>query len=166
MAPDLFRIPGPWRGRLFVITRPRGDDWLEDEVKGWRTAGITVVLSMLELEEAEQLGLSLESIIAAKSDIRLISFPIPDRGLPASKNTFLELMRQIGAELESGETVAVHCRQGIGRSGLAAIGLLLNSGMNVEEAIENVSSARGIRVPETSEQLSWIRALVGSRVAR
>ena len=84
MTPDLFWIPGPWRGRLAVITRPRGGDWLEDEVKGWRLAGINVVVSLLESEEAEQLGLSLECKIAANSDVRVISLPVPDRGLPSS----------------------------------------------------------------------------------
>ena len=74
-------------------------------------------------------------------------------------------MQQVGQELESGMTVAVHCRQGVGRSGLTAIGLLLNSRMNVDDAIESVSKARGITAPETAEQLSWIRALAGSRVA-
>ena len=43
MNPDLFWIPGPWRGRLAVATRPRGGDWLEDEVNGWRRAGLDVV---------------------------------------------------------------------------------------------------------------------------
>lgn len=165
MTPDLFWIPGPWRGRLAVITRPRGGDWLEDEAKGWRLAGINVVVSLLESEEAEQLGLSLESKIAANSDVRFVSFPIPDRGLPASKEAFLGLMQQVSQELKSGLTVAVHCRQSIGRSGLTAIGLLLNSGVNVEDAIESVSKARGITVPETAEQLLWIRGLAGSRVA-
>ena len=165
MTPDQFWIPGPWRGRLAVITRPRGGDWLEDEVKGWRLAGIDVVVSLLELEEAEQLDLSLESKIAANSDVLVISFPVADRGLPPSKEAFLGLIQQVAQELESGMTVAVHCRQGIGRSGLIAIGLLVNSGMNVEDAIESVSKARGITVPETAEQLSWIRALAGSRVA-
>ena len=165
MTPDLFWIPGPWRGRLAVMTRPRGGDWLEDEAKGWRQAGINVVVSLLESEEAEQLGLSLESKIAANSDVRFVSFPVPDRGLPASKEAFLGLMQQVSQELKSGLTVAVHCRQSIGRSGLTAIGLLLNSGMNVEDAIESVSKARGIKAPETAEQLLWIRDLAGSQVA-
>jgi len=52
MNPDLFWIPGPWRGRLAVATRPRGGDWLADEAAGWRRAGLDVVVSLLENEEA------------------------------------------------------------------------------------------------------------------
>ena len=57
MKPDLFWIPGPWRGRLAVATRPRGGDWLEDEAIGWRRAGIDVIVSLLEEDEAAQLDL-------------------------------------------------------------------------------------------------------------
>src|SRR5260370_126959 len=48
MNPDLFWIPGPWRGRLAVATRPRGGDWLEDEASGWRRAGLDLVFRCLE----------------------------------------------------------------------------------------------------------------------
>lgn len=61
MKPDLFWIPGPWRGRLAVATRPRGGDWLEDEAAGWRRAGIDVVVSLLEEHEAGQLDLHGEA---------------------------------------------------------------------------------------------------------
>src|SRR5215472_3508891 len=58
MKPDLFWIPGPWRGRLAVATRPRGGDWLEDELRSWREAGVDLSVSLLEPDEAAQLDLS------------------------------------------------------------------------------------------------------------
>jgi hypothetical protein len=57
MTPDLFWIVAPWRGRLAIATRPRGGDWLEDELKGLRRAGVDVVVSLLETNEADQLDL-------------------------------------------------------------------------------------------------------------
>jgi hypothetical protein len=84
MNPNLFWIPGPWPGRMAVATRPRGGDWLEDEADGWRRAGLDVVVSLLEEEEAAQLELTSEGDIARAKGIQLISFPIPDRGVPAS----------------------------------------------------------------------------------
>lgn len=57
-----------------------------------------------------------------------ISFPIPDGGVPASIPAALSLLRRIIGALEEGKTVAVHCRQGIGRSGLIAAGALMSSG--------------------------------------
>jgi hypothetical protein len=51
MNPDLFWIPGPWRGRLAVVMRPRGGDRLEDEADAWRRAGLDVIVSLLEKDE-------------------------------------------------------------------------------------------------------------------
>jgi protein-tyrosine phosphatase len=166
MIPDLFWIAGPWSGRLAIATRPRGDDWLEDEVSGWRRAGIHVVVSLLESDEAGQLGLSEESRVAEAHGIRFISFPIPDRGVPASVPATIALMASIAGALEEGKNVAIHCRQGIGRSGLIAAGILATSGANPDDAIKAVSSARGLAVPETSEQRLWIQRLKTPAVIR
>lgn len=159
MSHDLFWIAGPWRGRLAIATRPRGDDWLRDEVSGWRRSGIDVVVSLLEIDESDQLGLLEESKVAEANGIRFISFPIPDRGVPPSVPAAVSLMSNIAGALDEGKNVAVHCRQGIGRSGLIAAGVLATSGLNPEDAIEAVSSARGLPVPETSAQRLWIQGL-------
>ena len=159
MTPDLFWIPGPWRGKLAVATRPRGGDWLADEVNSWRRAGLDVVLSLLEKDEAAQLELAHEAAIAESKSIHFISFPIPDRGVPASTRDALALLSDIAATLDAGQNVAVHCRQGIGRSGLIAAGLLVLSGMGAEKSIAAVSAARGQAIPETPAQLQWIRRL-------
>jgi protein-tyrosine phosphatase len=164
MNPNLFWIPGPWRGRLAVATRPRGGDWIEDEAAGWRRAGLDVVVSLLENEEAAQLDLVHERDAAETNGVDFISFPIPDRGVPVSMPTVLSLLRGIVGALEEGKKVAVHCRQGIGRSGLIAAGVLISSGIGAEKAIEVISSARGLAVPETPAQLEWIHHLPSERL--
>jgi protein-tyrosine phosphatase len=159
MTPDLFWIPGPWRGRLAIATRPRGGDWLDDEAISWRRAGIHVVVSLLEPAEASQLNLTDEGRAADENDIRFISFPIPDRGVPASAQEALSLIARMAGLLEEGKTVIVHCRQGVGRSGLIAAGVLMASGQSPTAAIKIVSSARGVAIPETPEQLLWAEQL-------
>jgi hypothetical protein len=99
MNPDLFWIPGPWRGRLAVVTRPRGGDWIEDEVEGWRRSGLEIVVSLLEKDEAAQLELGDERDAAESKSIQFISFPIPDRGVPASTPAALSLLRNISSAL-------------------------------------------------------------------
>lgn len=165
MNPDLFWIPGPWPGRLAVIGRPRGGDWLEDEVSAWQTAGLDVIVSLLEPEEAAQLELLAEETLAQSKNVQFISFPIPDRGVPASTRDVLVLFAKIAGKLEEGKKVAIHCRQSVGRSGMAAAGLLITAGMGVDQAIEVVSAARGQDVPETVEQLRWIRHLPAEQLA-
>ena len=159
MKPKLFWILGPWRGRLAVASRPRGGDWLEDEITGWRKAGLDVVVSLLEKDEAAQFELGHEGEVAESKGVRFISFPIPDRGVPASTREALSLFSRIAAALDEGKNVALHCRQGIGRSGLIAAGVLLTSGMGVDKALEVVGAARGEAIPETPAQLQWIRHL-------
>lgn len=159
MKDDLFWIPDPWRGRLAIAARPRGGDWLDDEVRAWRRAGIDVVVSLLEDDETAQLDLIAEERIAEGQSISFISFPIPDRGVPESTEAAVEVIGRIAEQLESGRNVAVHCRQGIGRSGLIAAAVLMHSGLRPEKAIEIVSAARGIAIPETVEQRRWVDQL-------
>jgi len=159
MTPELFWIPGPWRGRLAIAARPRGGDWLDDEASGWRRAGIDVIVSVLEADEAAQLDLVGEAQAARTNGVRFISFSIPDRGVPPSTPAAVSLIAAISDALESGQKVAVHCRQGLGRSGLIAAGVLASAGIDPDRAIEVVSSARGQTVPETPDQRSWIRRL-------
>jgi len=164
MTPELYWIPGPWRGKLAVAARPRGGDWLEDEARGWRSAGLDVIVSLLEKEEAVQLELADEPNFARANDLVFISFPIPDRGVPATVSDALRVLRTIQDALEQGKKLAIHCRQGVGRSGLMAAGVLVNSGMTADEAIDVVSAARGETIPETTVQLQWIRQLPSERI--
>ena len=51
MQAHVFWVAGPWPGRLGILLRPRGGDWLGDEASAWREAGIDMVVSLLEPEE-------------------------------------------------------------------------------------------------------------------
>lgn len=86
MRTKVFWVAGPWQGRLGILTRPRGGDWLRDETQAWREAGINVVVSLLEPEEEAQLVLTDESAAAATSGVEFRPFPIPDRGCLAPEN--------------------------------------------------------------------------------
>jgi protein-tyrosine phosphatase len=159
MKSELFQIHGPWRGHLAVVPRPRGGDWLEDEARNWRRNDIDVIVSLLEDEEAAQLNLQEEGVAAEGSGIQFISFPIPDRGVPASTPAALSLIADISSALEHGKNVAIHCRQSIGRAGLIASATLIAFGVAPDQAINTVSVARGLPVPETTEQVDWLRRL-------
>ncbi len=165
MAPELFWIPGPWRGRLAISSRPRGGDWLEDEVRAWLRANLDVVVSLLEREEQRELGLEEEGPLVEAAGLRFVSFPIPDLGVPASRTLAAFLVQEFSRDLESGRNVAVHCRQGVGRSGLIAAGALIVAGMDAASALRTVSAARGLNVPETPEQRAWIERLAPDRPA-
>ncbi len=159
MTPDLFWISGPWPGRLAITGRPRGGDWLGDEARGLRRAGVDLVVSLLERDEAAQLGLADEAKATEAVGLQFVSFPIPDRGIPTSAAAAASLIAALTAALEAGKNVGVHCRQSVGRSGLVAAAVLAGTGLDPERAIAIVSAARGEAIPETGEQRSWILQL-------
>jgi protein-tyrosine phosphatase len=156
MAMRAYWIEGAWRGRLAIIPRPRGGDWLEDEVSGWREAGIDVVVSFLAPEEVAQLGLEAEKQLCDTHGIRFISFPITDRGVPASKAKAAAFVQDLERSLAKKETVALHCRQSVGRSSLIAAYLLVRAGEDPRTAFERISSSRQGKVPDTAEQEHWV----------
>jgi len=126
---------------------------------------VNVVISLLEHAENAQLDLNNESLLAESAGLQFISFPIPDRGVPASSNAALAMLRNLAQVLEEGKRVAVHCRQGIGRSGLIAAGALVAAGSSPEEALRVVSLARGLTIPETPEQRRWVEQLPVGQLA-
>ena len=144
------------KGRLGILPRPRGGDWLADETAAWREAGVEMVVSLLEPEEAAQLVLEDEAAAAASSGIAFRAFPIPDRGVPTSRESVAELASELRDALDKGQSVAVHCRQGIGRSGLIVGGVLVTMGKKPDAALRAVANARGLEVPETMEQRRWL----------
>jgi protein-tyrosine phosphatase len=169
MMTTAYWIPGPWRGRLAILPRPRGGEWLADEVAAWLAAGIDVVVSALEDSEIEELELGEEHAACRAEGIEFVRFPIPDRGIPAALRPAAELIRQLEARLGEGKNVALHCRQGVGRSAILAASLLVTAGVDAAGALERVRNARGCPVPDTPEQRAWVErfareVVVGPRI--
>jgi protein-tyrosine phosphatase len=161
MLTKLHWVDGPWRGKLALAARPRGGDWLPDEMKAWRQAGVDSVVSLLTSEEEADLDLVLESFTANSLGMTFLSFPIPDRQVPHSDEELTNELQLLEIELDEGRNVVLHCRQGIGRTGLVAACLLLTKGMDTETAIARLSAARGVSIPETPEQRTWIDHYAG-----
>ena len=156
MAAKVFWIAGPWQGRLGIVPRPRGAEWLDDETQAWREAGIDMVVSLLEPHEQAELALAGESASSTARGLQFRSFPIPDRGVPNSREAAAQLVDEILGTLQAGKSVALHCRQGIGRSAMVAAAALISSGQNVETAINTIRRSQGLEVPETAAQRQWI----------
>jgi len=153
---DVYWVPGPWRGRLGIVPRPRGEDWLGDEVRSWREAGLSVVASLLTPEESSEFGLEAEAEISRRAGLEFHSLPIPDLGVPPSRAAMADLAEALERALSAGKNVAVHCRQGIGRSSLAVASVLVTAGVPPGEAFRDIAAARGTQVPETVEQRRWV----------
>jgi protein-tyrosine phosphatase len=149
--------------QLAIVARPRGEDWLDDEMAALREAGIDVVVSMLEEDEAAELGLRHEGDAAQRSGLVFISFPIVDRSVP-DKLKFDQFLERLEGFLKAGKRVGVHCRACIGRASVTTASLLIRSGISPEDVWSQISSARGYPVPDTFEQREWVERNM-SRIA-
>jgi len=156
MLNKYYAVEGSWPGKLVILTRPRGGDWLEDEVRNWERLGLEIVVSLLMPDETAEFGVGEEDRFCRLNSIQFISLPIPDRSVPRSRDKVLKLVKRLDGEIADGKMVGIHCRQGIGRSGLLAACLLVSNGLSPDAAFKRLTEARGYPVPETSEQRQWV----------
>lgn len=155
-AARLYPVNLTSRGKLFLPARPRGGEWLEDEVVDWKTQDIDVVVSLLTKPEEVELDLKGERDEVERQGLRFISLPMDDRQVPSSRIQLISLIENMRDVLNDGKNVVLHCRQGVGRTGLVAACLLIRAGMKPTAALALLASARGAAVPDTLEQKTWI----------
>lgn len=139
------------------MARPRGGDWLDDEINNLRNNAVDLLVSLLERSEIHGLDLSLEEKLCLSKGIAFVNFPIPDRGIPEQRNAVDELIREITTKLDGGLSVVIHCRMGIGRSAIVAAAVLLNYDLRANDIVDTISRIRGLNVPDTDEQLNWLK---------
>ena len=155
---DIHWIDAPWPGRLAIFARPRGAEWLADDVHAWKAAGLDVIVSLLTQAESDAFDLDGERQLCEQQGLEFFHFPIVDVSVPVSRDATLKLVRKLERRLDKGDNVGIHCSHGVGRSGMIAACLLILPGIPPEEAMETVSAARGVVVPQTSEQREWVEA--------
>ena len=83
MKSNLYWVETEAPGRLAIMARPRAGDWLVDEVRALRAAGVDLVVSLLTDDEVQELELEGEAEACTVAALRFQSFPIPDRSVPA-----------------------------------------------------------------------------------
>lgn len=157
MKTDIFWIDGLPRGRLGISPRPRGGDWLDDEAQAWRASGVDSVVSLLTPSEKTEFNLEEEETACRRQGLQFRSLAIPDRGVPQSGALLKRLVSTMLDDLNSGKTVVIHCRQGIGRSSLIAASAMTAFGEDPDRAFRKIAEARGRPVPDTDEQRNWVR---------
>jgi protein-tyrosine phosphatase len=156
MLPTVYWVRALDYGGLAVVTRPDPAYGLARQMEALRAAGLDLLVSMLQFDEAARLGLAGEGNTAESAGLSFHNLPTDDFGVPRSFETAGALIRTIAAEIEAGRAVGVHCFAGRGRSPLFAASVLVHLGTDPQAAIKAVSRARGRRIPETDAQRQWI----------
>ncbi len=145
--------------RIGIMARPRGNDWLGDEIKGLKVRNVDCLVSLLEQSEIEELELNNEEKLCEKWDIQFINFPILDFNTPKNEREFLALAEELASKVEAGKRVVIHCRMGIGRSSTLAAAIMIKLGYEGAGVFEVIGKYRKLKVPDTEEQKNWILGL-------
>jgi len=161
MPNSTYWVESPLSGAIALVARPSGLDWLQDEVARLKSADFSVLVSLLEENEAIELGLESEMKVATNAGIEFRSFPIPDRNVPPVAS-FQQFARSLHSAVSAGKTAGVHSRAGIGRSSLLVGAVLVLSGLTPEAAWLRIEKARGVPVPDTPAQRAWLSELARS----
>lgn len=93
-------------------------------------------------------------------------FPVIDHGLPAERQQMAETLACLRQALQSPRAVYLHCRAGIGRTGVVAGCLLVEQGLSGDAALaelnrlwqQSARSALWPSVPETAAQVEYVRS--------
>lgn len=86
-----------------------------------------------------------------------IRFPIVDGGIPcgAARGALNAICTGLRQRLSRGERIVIHCKGGLGRTGLIAARLLIEFGEDPESAILRVRAARRGAI-ETAQQEQYL----------
>jgi protein-tyrosine phosphatase len=144
--------------KIGIMARPRGEDWLEDEINHLKNNNVGILVSLLESDEIYELKLNHEEELCLTKNISYINFPISDRDIPKQNDNIDNFIDILTKKLNEGHSVVIHCRMGIGRSSIIAASVLLKCKFKANDIIEKISSIRGIKVPDTDKQLSWLKS--------
>ena len=160
MQPQLYVIERAGPGRLATMARPRGGEWLGEEMAGLAASGVTVLVSLLTDTEMTSLGLTGEDAAARVAGLEFLRLPTPDFHVPDHAAT-LALARELRLRLAAGASVVVHCYGGVGRSSTVAAVVLVLDGVIPAAAWDRIAVARGRPVPETVAQRAFVNGLAG-----
>nr|CAA6828835.1 MAG: Unknown protein [uncultured Thiotrichaceae bacterium] len=154
MVPKIFEVASVGEGKLYIMPKPSASRLMED-AKYYVDMGVNIVVSHMQANEADALGLSGEGVALAAQGIQFISYPVQNHNLPADA-TYFKFIDDLHQQLQSGKNIAVHCQAGIGRAGVTSSCLLIKDGHDSGTAMEKVAAARGVRIPDTNAQRDYI----------
>jgi ADP-ribosyl-[dinitrogen reductase] hydrolase len=130
-----------------------------DRIEILLAAGVRSFVDLTEADERE----SYQELLPAH--VRYANFPMPDHSLPRSSQQMREIQQTVELGMRDG-AVYVHCRAGIGRTGVAIGCYLREQGESAQGALselnrlwqQNARAASWPSIPETEAQEQYVRA--------
>jgi protein-tyrosine phosphatase len=152
-------------GKLLAGEYPGARD-LEEARRRLRRFLAAGVRHFIDLTEVGELTPYAELLTAeAGSRTSYERFPIHDVSVPEEPKTMAEIIAAIDRPMAEGGIPNVHCRGGVGRTGLAVACWLQERGQKPDEALADLAdkwrscekSQRMSNSPETAEQVRWVK---------
>jgi ADP-ribosylglycohydrolase len=153
-------------GRLLVGEYPGSQSRAKtlDRLRRFLDAGVSC---FVDLTEPWELRAYAEMLPASTRDGRPVGYariPIPDHGIPTSRDDMQRVLTVVDDALENGHVVYVHCRAGIGRSATVAGCWLASRANQPVDALDELQrlwqqsakSGNWPMVPETDEQTEFV----------
>jgi ADP-ribosyl-[dinitrogen reductase] hydrolase len=124
-------------------------------IKEWQT---TCLVTLMEDHEFELLGVKQLPFKAQEHCLNWFHLPIRDVSIPDARfhGSWPDIGLHLMDDLKDGGRVVIHCRGGLGRSGIVAALLLIEAGMDSRSAVEVVREARPGAI-ETIQQEAYVR---------
>jgi hypothetical protein len=153
LAPvDLSGVNGRVGGALGITSLPgrryvgyhTGAQWrdLDTDAARLRELGVDVLLLLVEDSELARCRVTGIGEALAARGVELARFPIRDPLVPRDGPAFHRTIAALVERLRAGTSVAIACRGGFDRAGMATACLLREAGLPAEVAIERVQAAR------------------------
>jgi len=163
-------LPLPINGRIGLTFAPGKSDFsMSGELRWERDLELDLLrlrdvfhvgtlVSLLEEHELALLGIEDYEQTAIAVGIDVLHFPILDTYVPRAMPPVSALLKKIEAIATQGRGVVIHCRGGLGRSGVIGGCLLLKHGLLPDEALKVLATVRSPDCPENETQREFIRA--------
>lgn len=147
--------PGKWQADAMTGAWARDLAADLDAVAEW---GAIAVVTLVEAHELVALRVENMGAAVAARGMRWFHLPIPDVMAPgpAFEVAWADAGSVLRSILRGGGDVFVHCKGGLGRAGTVAARLLVELGVDPEQAIADVRAARAGAI-QVSEQEAYVR---------
>ncbi|WP_312450155.1 cyclin-dependent kinase inhibitor 3 family protein [Stutzerimonas nitrititolerans] len=154
---DVLSIPG-LPGKLIFTPCPgtKGTS-LSDALAALKQAGATAVITLMPQSELDTNDAGDISRQCEALDLAWYHLPVADEQVPLEDfaRQWKEARQPILSQLKAGDSLAIHCKGGSGRTGLIAARILIEAGLGRDTAIAQVQALRPKAIQHPAH-LNWI----------
>ena len=142
--------PGKVQPNALSGSWARGLDTDLHAIQNW---GAVALVSLMEQHEYRELGVA-DLPNRLPGGMQYFQLPIPDGGVPDTQweKQWEDAGKHIRALLGLGKKIVIHCKGGLGRTGLLAARLLVEFGMRADHAVEAVRKARPGTIENSAQE--------------